>query len=307
MAKTIHNPMLKEVIDHDKNSATFIVRPLYPGYGHTLGNSLRRVLLSSVAGASIVAFKIDGITHEYSAIEGVKEDVVDIMLNLKRVHFKSHTDIPVEVHIEKKGAGELTAGDIKLPAELEISNPEQLIATIDDAKKTFVLDIVVDSGRGYQTIEKSSTERIHSDMIAIDAIFTPVLRCRFKVESDRVGQDTDLQQLQLTIETDGTITPREAFEEAAAILINQYQALAGSTVVEAAPTPGIEEDDIANGLMTQIEDLGFSARTTNALINNQIHTVRDLVTLSDQDFKELKGFGAKALEEVKTKLKELSI
>ena len=144
-------------------------------------------------------------------------------------------------------------------------------------------------------------------MIALDAVFTPVLRVRYKVENTRVGQDTNLQQLTLTIDTDGTMTPREAFEEAAAILVNQYKALAGSTTVESAPAPTASKAEDESGLMLPIEDLGLSARTANALLNNDIHTVRDLVVLSESDLKELKGFGAKALDEVREKLTELKV
>ena len=307
MAKVIHNPTLSEIIDHSENSSTFVVKPLYYGYGNTLGNSLRRVLLSSIEGAAIVAFKIEGATHEFTAIEGVKEDVVDIMLNLKNIRFKSYSDQPVELRLEKKGASVITAADIKLTSDVEIANPDQIIATIDKPDKALVIDLVVDSGRGYLAIEQASDSRIHSDMIALDAVFSPVLRVRYKVENTRVGQDTNLQQLELTVDTDGSITPRQAFEEAAAILVNQYSALAGSTTVDAAPAPGVEVEDIDSGLLTPIEDLNLSARTANALVNNDIRTIRDLVTLSEQDLKELKGFGSKALDEVKDKLAELSI
>jgi DNA-directed RNA polymerase subunit alpha len=307
MTKVIHNPTLAEVIEHDENNATFVVKPLYYGYGNTLGNSLRRVLLSSIKGAAIVAFRVEGATHEFTAIEGIKEDVVEIMLRLKNIKIKSHSDEPVELRLEKKGAGVVTAADIKTTADIEIANPEQEIATIDDPKKTLVIDLVVDTGRGYYTIEQASEGRIHSDMIALDAMFSPVMRVRYKVENTRVGQDANLQQLELSIMTDGSMTPKEAFEEAAAILINQYTALAGSTTVEAAPTPGIETPESDNGLMMSIEDLNLTARTANALVNNDIRTVRDLVTLSEQDLKELKGFGSKALDEVKDKLAELNI
>jgi DNA-directed RNA polymerase subunit alpha len=156
-------------------------------------------------------------------------------------------------------------------------------------------------------MEQSSAERVHNDMIALDAVFTPVLRVRYNAENTRVGQDTNLQQLTLTVDTDGTITPREAFEEAAAILVNQYKALAGSTTVESAPAPTATAAEDESGLMLPIEELGLSARTANALLNNDIHTVRDLVVLSESDLKELKGFGAKALDEVREKLTELKV
>lgn len=307
MSKLIHNPALAEIQDLSDNVATFVVKPLEPGYGNTLGNSLRRVLLSSINGAAIVAFKIDGVSHEFTSIEGVKEDAVDIMLNLKNIKFKAHTDSPVELRLEKTGAGVITAADIQASADMEVVNPDQIIATIDDAKTKFVMDLVVESGHGYKTIEESSEDRIHSDMIAVDAIFTPVLRVRYKVDNTRVGQVSNLDKLNITIETDGSLSPREAFEQASAILANQYTALAGSTTIEAAPALGEEAEDEASELHTPIEDLNLTARTTNALVNNDIRTVHDLVNLTEQDLRELKGFGSKALDEVKDKIAELNL
>lgn len=307
MTKVIHNPALASVEEHNTTSASFVIEPLQAGYGNTLGNSLRRVLLSSVKGGAIVAFRIEGVSHEFTTVPGIKEDVVDIMLNLKNVRVKVHTDEPVELRLEKKGAGEITAADIKTTGDIEIINPEQVIATIDDPKKSVVMDIVVESGRGYETIEEASANRLHSDMIALDAVFSPVLRVRYKVDGTRVGQETNLDKLTLNVETDGSISPREAFEEAAAILVNQYTALAGSTTVEAAPALGVGEGEDGAELNTSIEELNLSARTANALLNNEIRTVRDLVTLSEQDLRELKGFGSKALDEVKDKLAELDI
>ena len=305
MSQVIHNPTLASVDEHSKTSATFAVEPLHTGYGMTLGNSLRRVLLSSIAGSAVTAFKIEGATHEFTTIKGVKEDVVDIMLNLKGIRVLSHSEEPVELRLESKGARVVTAADIKANADVEIINPEFVICTIDDPKASLVIDLVVESGRGYRTIEESGAKRVHGDMIALDAFFSPVQRVRYKIESTRVGQVTDLDKLLLTVDTDGTITPSDAFEEAAAILINQYTALAGSTRVEAAPTPGTASEEAGAELMTPIEDLNLSARTTNALINNDIRTINDLVTLSETDLRELKGFGSKALDEVKDKLAEM--
>ena len=240
----------------------------------------------------------------------MREDVVDIMLNLKNIRFKSHSDDPVEVTFEIKGKdtaedGKVLAGSIKLPAGLEIGNPDQIICHIDDPNYTLKMHFVVETGRGYLSIENASADRIHSDMIALDAVFSPVLRVRYKVENTRVGQDTNLQQLTITVDTDGTITPQEAFSEANAILVNQYSALAGGLVVESAPAPGSEPNADDANLSLPIEELGLSARTANALVNNQIKTVRDLVARSEVDLKDLKGFGSKALDEVKEKLTEL--
>ena len=307
MSNVIHNPALAAVNENSDVSAEFVIEPLHAGYGNTLGNSLRRVLLSSIEGAAIVAFRIEGATHGFTTVAGVKEDVVDIMLNLKNVRLKVHTDQPVELRLEKKGAGVITAADIKVTADVEIVNPEQVIATIDDPKKSVVIDLVVEAGRGYRTIEDSSVDRLHSDMIALDAVFSPVLRVRYKVDSTRVGQETNLDKLLITVDTNGAISPRVAFEEASAILVNQYTALAGSTTVEAAPALGQTNDEETNELNTPIEELNLTARTANALVNNEIRTVHDLVTLTEQDLRELKGFGSKALDEVKDKLAELEL
>lgn len=308
--KVIHEANLAEVNQLGDNSAEFVIRPLFYGYGNTLGNSIRRVLLSSIKGAAITAFSIEGTNHEYAAIAGIREDVVDIMLNLKNIRLKSHSDEPVEVAFEFKGKdahedGKVLAGDIKLPAGIEIGNPDQIICHIDDPNFVLKMNFVIETGRGYLTIEKASNDRLHSDMIALDAVFSPVLRVRYRVENTRVGQDTNLQQLTITVDTDGTITPQEAFEEANAILVNQYTALAGGTTVESAPAPGVETEADDAGLSLPIEELGLSARTANALINNDIKTVRDIVALGDVELKDLKGFGSKAMDEVKEKLTEL--
>ena len=307
MTKVIHNPALANIEELNSNTATFTIEPLHAGYGNTLGNSLRRVLLSSIEGAAVVAFRIEGASHEFTTVAGIREDVVDIMLNIKNIRLKSFSDQPVELRLEKKGAGPVTAADIKTTADVEVVNPDQIICNIDDPKKSVVIDLVVESGRGYQTIENSSAGRVHSDMIAVDAIFSPVLRVRYKVEGTRVGQETNLDKLLITVETDGSLSPRQAFEEASAILVNQYTALAGSTIVESAPALGQSIDGERNELNTPIEELNLTARTANALINNEIRTVHDLVTLSEQDLRELKGFGTKALDEVKDKLTELEL
>jgi len=311
MSKMIHTPGVVNIQDHSSTSGTFTVEPLHTGYGMTLGNSLRRVLLSSIAGAAVTAFKVEGATHEFTTLPGVKEDVVDIMLNLKGIRFRVFGDEAQNLRIVKKGKGPVTAKDIQVNADVEVVNPDHVIATMDDAKGSFVMDLVVETGRGYRTIEEG-TARKASDMIAVDAVFSPVMRVRYKVENTRVGQMTDLDKLLLTIDTDGSISPREAFEEAAAILVNQYTALAGQTRVAAAAPVGTAEAATDDGeeppeLMTPIEDLNLSARTTNALINNDIHTLKDLFSLSDSELRELKGFGSKALDEVKEKMAELEL
>lgn len=315
MSKNIHTPGLVKVDEHSTTSATFVVEPLHSGYGMTLGNSLRRVLLSSIAGAAVTSFKIEGATHEFTTVPGVKEDVVDIMLNLKGVRFRVYGDDTQTLRITKKGKGVITAKDITVNSDVEVVNPDHVIATIDDDKANFVMDLVIETGRGYRSIEETAAKKA-SDMIALDAVFSPVLRVRYKVENTRVGQATDLDRLIITIDTDGSITPSEAFEESSAILVNQYTALAGKTRVPVgeALVPGAQDDISAENsddeptlLNIPVEDLNLSARTTNALINNDIHTIKDLFSLSDAELRDLKGFGSKALDEVKDKLAELEL
>jgi DNA-directed RNA polymerase subunit alpha len=314
VSKTIHTPTLANIVEHSADSATFVVEPLHTGYGMTLGNSLRRVLLSSISGAAVTAFKVEGATHEFTTLPGIKEDIIEIMLNLKGVRFRVFDTELVNLRLEKKGKGVVTAGDIAKNADIEVVNPNHIICTIDDAKDSVTMDIIVEVGRGYRTIEESATKK-PSDMIAVDALYSPVRRVRFKVEDTRVGQITNLDKLSITVDTDGSITPKDAFEEANAILINQFTSLAGATRVEAgAPltAENVQEelgyaDDDSVKLMIPIEDLNLSARTTNALINNDIQTLKDLFSLGDMELKELKGFGNKALDEVKDKMAEMEL
>jgi DNA-directed RNA polymerase subunit alpha len=317
MSNVIHTPNVVSVDEHGATSSTFSIEPLHGGYGMTLGNSIRRVLLSSIAGAGVTSFKIEGASHEFTTVPGVKEDVVDIMQNLKGVHFRVYGNDTQSLRIVKQGKGIVTAKDIQLNADVEVVNPDQVIATLDDDKAKFIVDLIVEIGRGYRIIEESTAKK-PSDHIALDAIFTPVLRVRYKVENTRVGQATDFDKLLITIETNGSISPREAFEEAAAILVNQYTALAGTTRIAAEPkaseSTGLSMDAISDKagddtsvLNTPVEDLNLSARTANALINNDIHTIRDLFALNEAELRELKGFGSKALDEVKEKLAELEL
>ena len=317
MSNTIHTPGIVRVDDNSEDSATFSIEPLHNGYGMTLGNSLRRVLLSSISGAAVTAFKVEGATHEFTDLKGIKEDLVDIMQNLKGIRFKVYGNEMQTLRISKTGSGPVLAKDIITNADVEVVNPNHVICTIDDSKSKFICDMIVEVGRGYRTIEESTTNKT-SDMIAVDAIFTPVLRVRYRVENTRVGQITDLDKLIITINTDGTISPRDAFEESAAILVNQYAALAGKTSVPVSESllsedgndASVDTEDSSNEesiLNTPIEDLNLSARTTNALVNNEIFTIKDLFSLNDADLRDLKGFGSKALDEVKEKLAELEL
>lgn len=305
MSKQIMNPTVTNIEEHSSNSSTITVEPLAKGYGQTLGNSIRRVLLSSIEGAAITAYKIDGVSHEFTTIPGVKEDVVEISMNLKSVVVRSHSDEPVEFTVSKKG-GVMTAGDLNVNGDVEIVNTDLPIMTIDDPDTTVTLTVVVTTGRGYETLEESTAARPHSDMIALDAMYSPVKRVRYSVDDARVGDNVNLDKLTVTIDTDGTISPVDAFEQANAILMGQYKALAGKAAEAYGGDTETDSESDASGLLDMpIEELGLSARTTNALISNEIRTVNDLVSLTDEEMDDLKGFGAKAKEEVKARVAEL--
>ncbi len=303
MLYEISSPELKPV-KQDGNRATFAIEPLYSGYGMTLGNSLRRVILSSLGGAAVTAVKIDNVAHEFSTLKGVKEDVVEILLNLKRLRFKIYSDETQFLILTKSGKGTVTGADIKATSDIEIVNPDQLICTIDDSKTKVGMEIRVEKGRGYIPVEQRVDEKLEVGMIAIDALYSPIQRVRFHVENTRVGQITDLDRLVMEIETDGTISPEDAISQAAQTLVNHFQVIAGNSVTDALPVATADRTD--NGASKiMIEEVNFSQRTTNALINNDIKSMKDLLTLSDSSLRNLKGFGAKAYDEVKEKIAEL--
>jgi len=302
MLYDIHTPELKKIKSED-NRASFAVEPLYSGYGMTLGNSLRRVLLSSLSGAAATAVKIDGASHEFSSLDGVNEDVVEIILNLKRLRFKVYSDEPQTVTISKTGKGEVTGADIQTSADVEVVNGAQHIATIDGAKTKLQMEIRVEKGRGYVPVEQREGEKLEVGMIAMDALYSPIIRVRYNVENTRVGQITDLDKLVLEVETDGTVTPEDAVAQAASILVGQFSVVAGNPVVPGAVSG--EEAVEAGGDNVMIEEINFTPRTSNALINNDIKTVKELRQLTDAELRELKGFGSKAYDEVKEKLAEL--
>jgi DNA-directed RNA polymerase subunit alpha len=301
----IQLPELKPVRE-EGNKATFVVEPLHSGYGMTLGNSLRRVILSSLGGAAVTAVKIDSVAHEFSTIEGVKEDVVEIILNLKKLRFRVFSDEPQFLVLAVSKKGEITASDIKTTADVEIVNPDQIIATLDKDKTKLGMEIKVEKGRGYVPVENRETEKLEVGMIAVDALYSPVVRVRYNVENTRVGQMTDLDRLVMEIETDGTITPHDAIRQAAEILVEHFRVVAGNLAAEDASFSATDHVDSSSAKIN-IEEINLSPRTTNALINNDIKSVKDLFKLSDTELRELKGFGSKAYEEVKEKIAELGI
>jgi DNA-directed RNA polymerase subunit alpha len=270
----------------------------------TLGNSLRRVILSSLGGAAATAVKIDNVAHEFSALKGVKEDAVEIILNLKRLRFRVFSDEPQFLILTKTGKGPVTAGDIKTSSDVEVVNPDALIATIDDVKGKIGMEIRVEKGRGYVPVEQREDEKLEVGMIAIDALYSPIQRVRFNVENTRVGQVTDLDRLVMEIETDGTITPEDAIQQAAQILVEHFSVVAGNPAPLQAQAGTSDRTETAAAKI-MIEEVNLSPRTTNALLNNDIKTVKDLLNLTDAELRDLKGFGAKAYDEVKDKIAEL--
>jgi DNA-directed RNA polymerase subunit alpha len=299
----IHLPEINTVAE-EGNKATFAIEPLFPGYGMTLGNSLRRIILSSLPGAAVTAVKIDGVAHEFAAIPNVKEDVIEIILNLKQLRVKLHSDEEF-LTLSANGAGEVFAKDIKPNSNVEIATPNLLIATLDNKQAKLDIEIKVEKGRGFVPVEKREGEKLGIGMIAVDALYAPIKKVRYNVESTRVGQMTDLDKLVIEVETDGTISPREALEGGAEILVDHALVISGKDSVsrKAAKEEAAEADNSAAKIL--IEEVNLSPRTTNALLNNELKTIDDILKLKDSELRNLKGFGAKAYEEVKDKIAEL--
>lgn len=280
----------------------FVVEPLYPGYGTTVGTALRRVLLSSLPGAAITSVKFTGVDHEFSTIPGVKEDVIEIILNLKQVRFRLSGNEPVTVSLTKKGAGKVTAKDIEGTDRLEVVS-DQHIATLSDKKAAFDAELTIEKGRGYFPTERREEQKLPVGTIALDAIFTPVKRVNFQVENTRVGQMTNFDRLILNVVTDETITPDEAIKEAARTLVSQFQLLVDPDAAQAAAATADESGQAE----LSVEDAGLSARTANALINNDLKTMPQVAALPAGQLNNLKGLGEKAVDEVKAKLAELGL
>lgn len=293
----------------DGTYGRFVVEPLERGYGMTLGNSLRRVLLSSLPGYAITTVKIDGILHEFSTIPGVKEDVTEIVLNLKSVILKIHGEGPKTMYVDMKGPGELTAGCFKYDSEVEILNPDLHIATLD-TDASVVMEITCDKGRGYVSAERNKQEINPAiGVIAVDSIYSPVLKVNYTVENTRVGQITDYDKLTLEVWTDGTISSKEAVSLGAKIL-NEHLSLFGDLSDEAFETEIMVEKS-KNGkekvLEMTIEELDLSVRSFNCLKRAGINTVEELCNKTSEDMMKVRNLGRKSLEEVLAKLKELGL
>jgi DNA-directed RNA polymerase subunit alpha len=302
MLHEIHLPEIKTV-KSEGNLATFAIEPLFPGYGMTLGNPLRRVILSSLPGAAVTGVKIEGVSHEFSTIKDVKEDVVDIILNLKQLCVKSHSDEVVSLRLVASGEGVVTAAKFEKNADIEIANPSLVIATLDNKNAKLEMEVFIERGRGYVPVEKRDGGKVGTGVIAVDALYSPIRRVRYNIESTRVGQMTDLDRLVIEVETNGVITPKEAINQAAGILVDHFLVLSGKEVTKVKECTDTVVNEEGGDIL--IEEVNLSPRTTNALLNNDIKSVADILKLSDGELKTLKGFGSKAYDEVMEKLTEL--
>ncbi len=309
-------PSKPRIVSEKEFSGVYEVDGLYPGYGHTLGNSLRRIILSSLPGAAITSVKIKNVQHEFSTIDGVKEDVIAILLNLKKVRIQMLSDEPQQMKIKIKGQKVITAADIEIPGQVQVLNPDQPIAEITNKNTELEIDMTVEQGLGYVSKEVLQKDRVEIGVITLDAIFTPIRRVNYEVENMRVGDRTDFNRLRLFIETDGTITPKEALEKSIEIMINQLKAVIGfkeeeiQLPEEVAPEGEQEEDKKevdSEFLKTRIDDLELSVRTTNSLEEANIRTVGGLVRKREDDILAVEGIGQKGLQEIKRALSNFGV
>ncbi len=291
--------------------AKFVAEPFETGYGHTIGNSLRRVLLSSLEGAAITSIKVDGAMHEFAAIEGVVEDVTDIVLNLKKVKFKAHTRDEQVLLLSVNKEGAVTAGDIQLNQNIELVNPDQLICTLDKKKK-FEMELTVKIGRGFLTGDENKKSGQAIGVIAIDSIFSPVTRVRYAVEAARVGNRTDYDRLVLELWTDGRITPDDALTQSSAILAHHLDVFVGydKNAIEFEETVDKQDDEkmkMKKLLNMSVNEIELSVRAANCLNNANITTVGQLAMKSESEMLKYRNFGKKSLNEIKDKLTALGL
>ena len=307
-------PSKPKIVSEEKFKGIYEIDGLYPGYGHTLGNSLRRIILSSLQGTAITEIKITGVGHEFSTIEGVKEDVISMILSFKKIRLSLHNNEPLTMTLSVKGPKKVTAADIDAPSQIKIVNKDQYLFEIT-TKTEIKIELRVENGIGFVPKEILQKDKVEVGTIALDAIFTPIRRVSYESENMRVGDRTDYNRLRITIETDGTITPKEALEHSIEIMMTQLKAIVGfKEEVEIIP-PSLDEEvsteeqevDIEDFLKTRIEDLDLSVRTINALSNANIRTVGGLARKKSEDILEIEGFGQKGLEEIRTLLAKHNI
>ncbi len=298
--------LTEEVIDDHRSR--FVVEPLEPGVGYTLGNSLRRTLLSSIPGAAVTSIKLEGVQHEFSTIEGVVEDVTEVILNLKGLVLSSEEDEPVVMYLRKAGPGEVTAADIAPPAGVEIHNPELHIATLNDTGRV-EMELVVERGRGYVSAAQNKNLDAEIGRVPVDSLYSPVLKVTYKVEATRVEQRTDFNRLTLDVETKPSTTPRDAVASAGKTLVELFGLARELNVdaegVEIGPSP--VDEQLAADLALPVEELKLTMRSYNCLKREGIHTVSELVSRSEQDLLDIRNFGSKSIEEVKLRLHEMGL
>ena len=315
---TIHLPSKPRVISEEGESGVFEIEGLYPGYGHTLGNSLRRIILSSLPGVAITSVKITGVNNEFSVVDGIKEDVVTMLLNLKKVRMRFTTDEPQTLTLKIKGEKIVTAADLEVPGQVEILTPNQLIATLTNKSASLEMEIKAEKGLGFMPKEMIEKNRVDIGTIALDGIFTPIRRASYEVENMRVGDRTDFNKLRLFIETDGTITPTAALTHSIEIMINQLKAVVGFKEEEPEVSPMSALKESSSGvasksevdpevLKTRVDSLDLSARTQNALAGANIRTVGGLARKKEKDLLEIEGLGAKGIQEIRKALGEFGI
>ncbi|MFP3714721.1 DNA-directed RNA polymerase subunit alpha [Puerhibacterium sp. TATVAM-FAB25] len=300
-------PTLTEEVISEHRSR-FAIEPLEPGFGYTLGNSLRRTLLSSIPGAAVTSIRIDGVLHEFSTVPGVKEDVTEIILNIKNLVVSSENDEPVVMYLRKQGAGAVTAADIVPPAGVEVHNPDLHIATLND-KGRLEIELTVERGRGYVSAAQNKMADAEIGRIPVDSIYSPVLKVTYKVEATRVEQRTDFDKLIVDVEAKPAISPRDALASAGKTLVELFglarELNTEAEGIEIGPSP--TDSALAADLALPIEELNLTIRSYNCLKREGIHSVGELVARSEADLLDIRNFGAKSITEVKEKLSELGL
>ncbi len=313
--KSIILPSKPRIVSEEENRGVYEIDGFYPGYGYTIGNSLRRIILSSLPGTAITSIKINGVNHEFSSIDGVKEDAVVIMLNIKKLRLKMIGSEPQKLTLKAKGQTVVTAKDIEVPGQIEIMNPELVIATLTDKGATLEMELTAEKGLGFVARDAVNKNKTDIGIINIDANFTPIRRASYEVENMRVGDRTDFNRLRITLETDGSVSPKEALEKSINIMIEQLKAITGfeereemDSEAEAEPQSTHSETKLdAEFLKTRIESLELSARTLNALTSANIRTVGGLARKKEKDILEIEGLGAKGVAEIKRVLNDHGI
>jgi DNA-directed RNA polymerase subunit alpha len=300
-------PTLTEETLSEFRSA-FIIEPLEPGFGYTLGNSMRRTLLSSIPGAAVTSIRLDGVLHEFSTVEGVKEDVTEVILNLKNLVVSSEHDEPITAYLRKQGGGAVSAADIQAPAGVEIHNPELHIATLND-KARFELELTIERGRGYVSAVQNRNEYAEAGQIPIDSIYSPVLKVTYRVEATRAGERTDFDRLVVDVETKPSMKPRDAVASAGRTLVELFGLArdlnAEAEGIEIGPAPA--EAVLSSEMAMPIESLDLSVRSYNCLKREGINTVSELVALSEHQLMNIRNFGQKSVDEVRDKLIEMGL